>query len=402
MKNKKIPLVIALLCAGQYFNQGISSLSQQSLYYLTREFWGLSATMLGLISWVTGLAWYLKILFGYFIDNVTIKGKRTTYYLRGSYLLILLAYIYVIIFGFNLLSLIIIGILINVCIAFADVAVDREMVITEKKYNLKGRLQALQWSSLGIAGLIVALLGAWIAKTFPEHVNYRVAEGISALFVLGMLIYLFKFFKEKSIKIKKKFNFKGSFEKLKNKKFLIGLAFVACLNFCPSFGTALMIKVREVLHVDKMFLGYLGAMGTVLGITGYFIYYKWVYKFSMKKLLYFMILFTTISNLFYLYIPNKWFLLSYNLIFGAFGGITFMTLLAFFVKIIPSGSEALMYALITSVNNFFARGGNFLGGIIYDKNSYATTVVLSSVCTFLCIFFIPFLGIKKEKYETIN
>jgi len=400
MKNKKIPLLIVLLCAGQYASQGISSLPQQCLYYLTREHWGLSATMIGLIGWVVGIAWYLKIAFAYFVDNVPIRGKRTTYYLIGSYLLLLLSYIFIITFGLNLVTLIITGIIINICIAFADVSTDRHMVITEKKLGIEGRVQSIQWTALGLAGLVVAIVGAWVAKVFPEHVNYRVAYGLAGIIPLGMLFYLIKYFKEETVKTLKKVNpikiLKNNFNKLKSKRLLIGLLFIACLNFCPSFGTALMIRVREVMHVDKMFLGYLGAMGTVLGVIGYMIYYKWAYKFPMKKLLYFMLVFAGLTNLCYLYIPNKWFLVIYNLLFGAFGGITFMTLLAFFVKIIPSGSEAFFYALVTSVNNFAARGGNFLGGIIYDKIGYNANVIISSGLTLLCIFFIPFLKIGEQ------
>ena len=66
---KKIPLLIALLCMGQYALQGFSSLPQQCLYYLTRESWHLSATMIGLISWVVGLAWSIKIVWGVLIDK---------------------------------------------------------------------------------------------------------------------------------------------------------------------------------------------------------------------------------------------------------------------------------------------------------------------------------------------
>jgi len=401
MKNKKIPLLIALLCGFQYFNQGISSLPQQCIYYLTREHWGLSATMIGLIGWIVGIAWYMKIIFAYFVDNVPIRGKRTTYYLIGSYSFLLLSYIFIIFFGLNLITLIITGIIINICIAFADVSTDRHMVVTEKKLGIEGRVQSIQWSALGIAGLVVAIGGAWIAKYFPEHINYKVAYGLAGIIPLAMLFYLFRYFKEKTVKIKKIISpvrmLKNNFKKLKNKRLLTGLLFIACLNFCPSFGTALMIKVRETMLVDKMFLGYLGAMGTVLGVIGYMIYYKWAYKFPMKKLLYFMVTFAGITNLFYLYIPNKWFLVIYNLLFGAFGGITFMTLLAFFVKIIPTGAEAFFYALVTSINNFSARGGNFIGGIIYDNSNYATTVIISSLFTLMCIFFIPFLKIKENK-----
>lgn len=396
---KKIPFIVALLCCFQYANQGISTLPSQCIYYLTRESWHLSATMIGLIGWVIGLAWYLKILFAYFIDNVSIKGKKITYYLRGSYIFLLLSYLYVIIFGLNLISLIIIGVIINICIAFADVSIDSQMVIAEHKYNLKGRLQSLQWTSLGIAGLVVALGGAWVAKYFPEPINYKIAYGLAGIIPLAMLIYLFKGFKEKIIKKVNKISIvttlKDNFKKMLNKKLLIGLAFVACLQFCPSFGIALMIKARETLHIDKMFLGYLGAVGTVLGVIGYFLYYKWAYRFPLKKLLCFMVLFSAITTLFYLYIPNKWVLVGYNIAFGAFGGIAFMTLLAFFVKIIPSGSEAFFYALVTSVSNLSGRLGGVVGGIIYDHWGYSINVIIASATTLACLVFLPYLKMKE-------
>jgi len=385
MKNKvKIPFGIAILSILAYSNQGISSLPDQCLYYLTREAWHLNAATIGLIGWVVGLAWYVKIIWGYIADKV----QDTKKCLIISYLSMLAIYAFIITFGLNLVTLIITGLLINICIGFADTNVDKQMVIAEKKHNLKGRLQAIQWTALGVGGLVVALGGAYIAKYF----DYKLAYGLAGIIPICMLIYLFYFISSKKIK-KENIGLKENFKKLKSPRLIIGLVFIAFLNFCPSFGTALMIKLRETMGVDKLFLGYLGAMGTVLGIVGYLIYYKFAYKFPMKKLLYFMVAFAGITNLFYLYIPNQWFLVLYNLLFGAFGGITFMTLLAFFLTIIPTGSEGLFYALVTSVSNFTARGGNYFGGLIYDKMGYNWNVIISSGLTLLCLGFIPFLKI---------
>lgn len=78
MKNKvKIPITVALLSILAYANQGISSLPEQCIYYLTRENWHLSAGTIGMIGWITGLAWYCKVLFGWIADKgipkITIK-----------------------------------------------------------------------------------------------------------------------------------------------------------------------------------------------------------------------------------------------------------------------------------------------------------------------------------------
>ena len=397
MKNSKplIPLSIALLSVLAYSNQGLSSLPDQAIYYLTREHWQLNAGTIGMIGWVVSIAWYIKVLWGWLADRLNNIKKS----LLVCYSFMLLLYVFIVVFGLNLLTLIVTGLLINLCIGFADTTVDRVMVQAEQKYNLKGRLQAVQWTALGLAGLVVALLGAWVAKYFPEHINYKVAYGIAGIIPIAMIVYLLFKYKENRLRKPKKKK-QSIFKSLSDSRFRIGLLFIICLNFCPSFGTALMIKLREGMGIDKMFLGYLGAMGTVLGIVGYIIYYKWAYKFPMKKLLYFMVAFSAATNLFYLYIPNQWFLVLYNLIFGAFGGITFMTLLAFFVKIIPAGNEGLFYALITSTHNFSARGGNWVGGVVYDSLGYNWNVVLSSALTLLCILFIPMLKIDNLKGES--
>jgi MFS family permease len=392
IKKPIIPFSIAILSILVYGNQGISSLPDQAIYYLCRENWHLNAGTIGLIGWITGLAWYCKILFGVIADKV----NKTKLSLLICYTLMLGLYLFIILCGLNFYTLIITGLLINLCIAQADVVVDKVMVKTEKRLKLKGRLQSVQWTSLGIAGLIVSLFGAWIAKYFPEHTNYKVAYAIAGVIPVAMILYLLFKYKEKIIKSKPiKLSLKGL-----TPQFKMGLLFIVCLNFAPSFGTALMIKIRETMGVDKLFLGYLGVMGTVLGIVGYLIYYKWAYKFPMKKMLYFMVVFSAVTNLFYLHIPNQWFLVAYNLAFGAFGGVTFMFLLAYFVTIIPKGNEGLFYALITSANNFSVRGGNWVGGLVYDKLGYNWNVVIATITTLLCLTFIPLLKIKGEQNET--
>jgi MFS family permease len=392
-KNFKLNFSFFLFFILVYSNQGLSDLPSQSIYYLTRESWKLSATTLGLIGFLTSLAWYIKPLFGYLNDFLPIKGYRSKYYLLGSYILLILSTLYIVIFGLNIMNLFIIFTLMNFCIALNDVANDTQMCIAEKKHNLKGKIQAIQWIALGIAGLFVALGGAWIAEKFPNTINYRIAFGLTLIIPVITLFYLIKIYKEKKINpgMKSKFNWNN----LKNKNFILGISFVAFLRFSPSFGTALMIQMREGMGIDKLFVGYLGATGTILGIIGYGLYYWKAHKLPIKKLLYFAIIFSALSNLCYLYIPNKWVILTYNLVFGAFDGIAFLTILAFIAKIIPKGSEGLMYALVTSINNFSAKLGTVMGGIIYDNVGYSANVIIASITTLICLFFIPRLKINE-------
>jgi len=292
MKNNiKIPLLFFILI---YFNQGWSDLPSQAIYYLTRETWGLNAGTIGFISFITALAWYIKVIWGFCLDFVKLGKNSTRNYLLISYSIIIGICLYVCLCGLNFWSLIITGLILNCCIGICDTGNDKQMIIYEQKYNLKGRLQAVQWSSLGVAGLLVAILGAKIPDIFSVNVAYKVAYGSSAIIPLIIIIYLLTNYTEQKSK-PKKCNWKLICKELKNKQLLISLLFIGCLQLCPSFGTALMIKAREELLVSKMFLGYLGATGTVLGLIGYGLYYWKCYKFSMQKMLYFMIIFTAVQ-----------------------------------------------------------------------------------------------------------
>lgn len=272
---------------------------------------------------------------------------------------------------------------------------DTQMVVLEQKHNLSGRIQAIQWTSLGVAGLAVSLGGAYIASLLPEPFNYKLAYAITAILPLITLIYLTKFYKEKKSIVTNGYKcIIVEVKKAINKPFLLGLAFIACLQFSPSFGNALMITIREQMGVDKIFLGYTGAIGTVVGLVGYLLYYWKAYKFPLKKLLYFAIIFGAITNLFYLYLPNKYILIIYNLLFGAFGGISFLAIMSFMAKIIPKGAEGLLYALATSVNNFAGGLSEPVGGFIYDKLGYNFNVIIATGFTLLCLFFIPKLDLK--------
>jgi len=390
----KIPFIFFILI---YFQQGFVSLPDQALYYLTREVWLLTAGTIGLISFITGLAWYCKPVFGFLMDNFKLGKQSSRNYLLINAVGLITMFSYIIIFGLNsIASIITTGILINIFIGCSDVANDSQMVIYEQKYNLKGKLQAIQWTALGVAGLIVAVLGAKIPSMFPALVAYKYAYGIALIVPFVIIGYLLTGYKEEATVKKDKIDWKEIWKELKNKQLIIALLFIAFLQLCPSFGTALMIKAREQLMVGKMFLGYLGATGTVLGITGYMLYYWKFNTFPLKKLLYFMIIFSAVTNLFYLYIPNKWFLVGYNLAFGAFGGIAFLTLLAFFAQIVPKGNEGTFYALVTSLSNLCGRGGNWIGGMIYDAYGYNATVIISTLFTLACLFFIPKLRIKEK------
>jgi len=384
---KKIPFLFFALI---YFNQGFFGLGDSAIYYLTRETWHLNATTLGLFGFITGLAWYCKILFGYIGDRIS-NHKNILYFTYSS---LIFLYLLLIFFPINIWSLLILTTLINFCIGCSDVICDTEMVKTEQKYNMAGRCQSVQWSSLYSAVLITSLLGAFIADRFESILAVKICYAIALIIPIFTLGYLKFGWHDNSIQPPKEHTtFKQILGYFKNHQILLSLIFIACLQLSPSFGNPLRIQMREVLHIDKMFMGYIDAVGIVFGIIGYMIYYKYFYTINLKKLLYFSVIFTALTNLCYLYLPNQWILMLYSLAFGAFSAVCNLTILAFFATLVPKGSEGLIYACITALSNLCSRMSGILGGFIFDHSNYNVTVIVSTVLTLCCLIFLPRLNI---------
>lgn len=376
-----------------YANEGLYHLSGQSIYYLTRELWKLDATTMGWIAFISGLPWCIKILYGFFADRYPFQIKNL---LIVNYILGVMTYLYIIMFGLTPISLTITGFIISLYIAFSDTINDKQMVMLEQSEKLAGQSQAVQWASFGAVSVLVSIFGAWIATSFPISIGYRLAYSIALILPILTLVYFFKFYKQPTSKPVNFQSFKSELKLFKSPNFLIAILFIAFLQLSPSFGTPLMIYARESLHVNKMFLGYLGATGEVLSIIGYLLYYRYCQKFDLFKMLQFMIVGTVITNLFYLYIPNQWFLLAYNIAFGAFNGMSFLILLNFFVQLVPKNSEGFFYACLTGISNLCGNGSSVLGGMMFDHAGYSATVIVASATTACCLFIIPFLKRSKS------
>jgi predicted MFS family arabinose efflux permease len=376
-----------------YANEGLYSLPNQALYFLKREIWNLSASTMGWISFVIGIPWAIKIGFGLIGDKWPNKIKQILIF---NYLVGVLTYLYIIFYGLTPLSLTVTGFIISFYIAFSDTLNDKNMVIVEQKDNLCGKLQSLQWSAYGLVSVLVSIFGAMIASAFPGHAGYKIAYSIALILPVISLIYFWKYYKSPAESNPLSFSsFKSELKLFKSPYFLLAIGFIALLQLSPSFGTPLMIYARETLHVNKMFLGYLGATGEVLSLVGFLIYYRYCQKFDLFKMLKFIIAGTVITNLFYLYIPNQWFLLAYNIAFGAFNGMTFLILLNFFVQLVPKNSEGFFYACLTGISNLCSNGSHVMGGYIFDQFGYSATVIVASATTACCLFIIPIL--KRSK-----
>lgn len=385
-----------ILAALGHFSQGIASLAGQPLYYYLREHLGISVSTIMLIGSLTNLPWMLKPLYGFASDLWPIFGYR-----RKSYIFLsaVISSFMALVIGFSpLISLnLLIFFLLLYAIGQAGDNVGTNGLVIEQgvKDGSVGRLQSVQWASIGIATVLTGVAGGYIS----EHADYHLAYLIIALFpatIAGLAWYL----KEEKVSIhtnkvsvSEHTNIKQFFLKLNNKQLILSAAFLWLFWFSPSIGTPLMDKMRGELHMSKIWIGWLETIGSIFGIVGALLYFKWGKGINVKKWLYYSVLLNAVSAFAYLWLtPHS--ILIYSIVFSVSGQFTHLLMLGMMAYMCPEGTEATTFALLTALVNFASFCSTLAGAKLFSLFGYNGLVIASGITTFLCLPFIPFLEVK--------
>jgi MFS family permease len=389
-----------LLAALGHFSQGIASLAGQPLYYYLREHLGIGVSTIMLIGSLTNLPWMLKPLYGFASDLWPILGYR-----RKSYIFLsaIISSVMALVIGLSpvvSLSLLIFFLLLYAVGQAGDNVGTNGLVIEQGvKDGSVGRLQSVQWASIGVASVITGVAGGYIS----EHFDYHIAYVIIALFPASIAILSLWLKEEKVVYIhtnnlvvyKHTKLITEFLSKLKNKQLILSAAFLFLFWFSPSIGTPLMDKMRGELHFSKMWIGWLDTIGSIFGIVGALLYFKFNQGINVKKWLYYSVILNAISTFAYLWLtPHS--ILVYSVVFSVSGQFTHLLMLGMMAYMCPVGTEATTFALLTAIVNFASFCSSLAGAKLFALFGYSGLVIASGVTTFICLPFIPFLQVKNK------
>jgi len=383
-----------LLAALGHFSQGIASLAGQPLYYYLREHLGISVSTIMLIGSLTNLPWMLKPLYGFASDLWPILGYR-----RKSYIFLsaIISSVMALVIGLSpIVSLsVLIAFLLVYAIGQAGDNVGTNGLVIEQgvKDGSVGRLQSVQWASIGVATVLTGVLGGYISEKFDYHLAYL----IIAIFPASIAVLALSL-KEDKVQLSQKrdkLHIKEFFVKLKNRQLILSAVFLFLFWFSPSIGTPLMDKMRGTLHFSKIWIGWLDTIGSIFGIVGALLYFKYGKGINVKKWLYYSVLLNAISTFAYLWLtPHS--ILVYSVVFSVSGQFTHLLMLGMMAYMCPVGTEATTFALLTAIVNFGSFCSNLAGAKLFALFGYSGLVIVSGMTTFLCLPFIPFLQVKKS------
>lgn len=376
---KKLFWIFALSSA-VYFTQGIEGLPSQGLFYYLKETLKFSPEKIMVISSIITFAWLVKPLIGYVIDNFLDKKV-------WIFIALIMDIVLVTILGLAALPffLLVVILLINSSnAAFRDVAVDGIMCVEGKKHNATGKIQSIQWISISVAGILTGIGGGYIAEAwgykaaFLALIPVYIAVGIPAYFYL----------EHKDAQVKPPSALFSDLKKiLADKRLLIVGLFIFLYKYSPSFGTPLFFIQRDTFKWGKIWIGSLGTIGTVFGIAGSIIYYKFSQRLKIKKWLYVSVFLGALTTLSYLYYTPVTAVI-YDVLYSFMGMFIFLMLMDFMARNTVKGLEATSFALLCSISNLALTASNLSGAFLLPIVGLKWLIVLSALTSFLCLFLI--------------
>ena len=380
---KKNLFWVFALSSAVYFTQGIEGLPSQGLFYYMKESLNYPADKIMIITSIITLAWLVKPLIGYLIDN---------FFNKKSWIIASLALDIILVLFLGLKSLPII-ILVTLLIinsadaAFRDVAVDGIMCVEGKRTNTTGKIQSVQWISISIAGLLTGIGGGIIAEKWDYRVAFLCLIPVYVLVVLPAIFY----HEDPAVPGKQVNTLFADMKKLfAHKKLLIIGLFIFLYRYSPSFGTPLFFIQRDSFKWGKVWIGVLGTISTGFGIIGSLLYYKFSQKINIKKWLYISVFLGAVTTLSYLYYTPVT-AVVYDVLYSFIGMFIFLMVLDFMARNTISGLEATSFALLCSISNLALTTSNLSGAFLLPIVGLKWLIILSSLTSFLCLFLIKMI-----------
>jgi MFS family permease len=380
--NKKL-FPIYLISAITYFLQGIGGLPAQSLFVYFKTILHYTPEQIMYFSSMVSIAWLIKPILSVGVDFLQWKKKN---WIIFSILINILFTGILSLSGFSVNMLLAFMIIMSSADALRDISVDGVMVIEGKDSGTTGKIQAIQWLSITVAGIFVGVIGGEIA----QRMTYQVAYGILLIPLVISLIVASRL-KENPSSEKVKFSdFKQLFT---NKTFLLSCLFLFLYKYSPSFGTPLAFVQRDAFGWSERFIGWLGAGMGCLEVLGAILYFKYSKFLNIKKCFFWSILISGLTTLLYL-CYTSYTAIAYGILFSAMGMWFHLMFMDWCARNSIKNLETTSFAMLCSISNFAAFCSNISGAYLFPKIGLQPLIILSALTSFLCL---PL--INKIKFE---
>jgi len=379
---------VALVSSTVYFVQGAVSIAAVAFPLFLREK-GWEISQIATFSFVVGIPWTLKLLYGAASDGIPIGGQHRKPYIVLASILSTIAWI-----GLALFSerktwpIYLFAILANFGFAFTDVVTDA-LIVEHSTESTTQIYQSLAWGFRSLGAVIGGFLGGWLAQNIPTTWIFAMTAALPMLTVAcGWKIYELP--RQENVNRPNPLlplieSFRAVFQgDLKFFSF-----FLLCSSFSASYSTPFFFHLKDKLGFSETFLGSLSSLTWLGAIAACFLYGRFFEGVSLKKALLMAVALNTVGTLSSFLVINR-----HSAVFLSIGGgvIGYMGLLPLMaaagVLSRQRGIEGSLFALLMSVHNLGQIVSTFIGGKLLVIIGLPNLIGLSAVVGLVGFIFI--------------
>ena len=384
---------LAALFGVVYFAQGMWSLPNQTITISFKDL-GFSAGQVATFFTLTTWPWWIKPVYGLLSDFVPLFGRR-----RKSYFLCVSATAAAAGMTLGLsrshpywwLGTLVAA--MGLGLAFSDVLTDALMVETGRAHGLIGAFQAIQWSAIYTAAVLVGVLGGRLAETRSLGLAFLIAACFPLLsFTMASLFVHEKRARPDAAAFRETWSAVRA--ALGDRPIWVVAGFILFWTFSPSFGPALLFYQTDTLGFSQRFIGVLSSLGSASAVVGALIYAPLSRRLPLRRLITLSIGAGLAGTLAYLFYRDATSAIAIELVFGAVGMVVQLAFLELAAKACPRRVEGTFFALLMSVYNLGAQGSQVVGGYLYDWLGFTPLVLIGAVMTALAWPLIPVIRIE--------
>ena len=378
---------LALLASLVYFVQGALGISAVALPMFLRQR-GWTVSEIATFSFVEGLPWTLKVIYGAISDGIPIGGLRRKPYVILASLVSAAGWIGLAVWGKGSGAIYFFGALASLGFAVTDVVTDAWIV--ENSTNETSQIyQSLAWGfrSLGAVGGGVA--GGWLAENFPHRLIFAGTTLLPVLTLLaGCLIREPRGRKEGNV-LNPVSAVMESLKSIMGKDLRWFCLFLVVVNAPTSFGTPFFFHLKENLVFSESLLGGLSSLTWIGAVAGCFAYGRFFKDWPLQRALFLAVGLSAVNTLLTFGVVGRTSAFSLSVLGGFLGYVSLLPVMASAsVLSRRPGIEGSLFALVMSVHNLSQILWTYVGGKLFDIIGLTALIGGSTFIVITGIFFV--------------
>ena len=378
---------VALLTSFVYFVQGALSLAAVAFPLLLRKkSW--SVPEIATFSFIVGLPWTLKIIYGAVSDAIPLWGLRRKPYVIFASLLSIGSWLglavnseeKIFLYGFALAA--------NLGFAFTDVVTDALVVEHSMETNTQ-IYQSLAWGFRSLGAILGGVLGGWLA----QNVSYHLTFGLTGLLPLSTLVVGFLIHEKPKERAKGFAHLWTPIAEGLRSIFQGDLRWFSALLLVGSFSAAISTPffffLKEKLGFSETFLGSLSSVAWLGAVAGCLLYAKCFQTIPMKTTLRWAIWLNVVNILTTFLVVGWMSAATFSLLGGVLGYLGLLPLMSAAALLSrQKGIEGSLFALLMSVNNLGQLVATFIGGKLFGIIGLPGLILLSAGVSLTGLYFV--------------